>query len=171
MATLAQILYDLGNRVSGYDDYKGYKFTQEGIDKRGIEIFYDSNHDLDMDTIVTYSKAFSDTHPEIKREFIRKIDKAVQDGYENYIVKGRCPLCVLNISMDPHLLDVNVHPSKWEVRLSKENQLEYLIRDQVEEVLKSSAEARKVRTPSSAAMYSRIRLDTESSLEMPFAKE
>lgn len=67
MATLAQILYDLGNSVSGYDDYKGYKFTQEGIDKRGIEIFYDSNHDLDMDTIVTYSKAFSDTHTEIKR--------------------------------------------------------------------------------------------------------
>lgn len=67
MATLAQILYDLGNSVSGYDDYKGYKFTQEGIDKRGIEIFYNSNHDLDMDTIVTYSKAFSDTHPEIKR--------------------------------------------------------------------------------------------------------
>lgn len=100
-----------------------------------------------------------------------RLYKAVQDGYENYIVKGRCPLCVLNISMDPHLLDVNVHPSKWEVRLSKENQLEYLIRDQVEEALKSSAEARKVRTPSSAAMYSRIRLDTESSLEMPFAEE
>lgn len=67
MATLAQILFDLGNSVSGYDDYKGYKFTQEGIDKRGIEIFYDSNHELDSDTIVTYSKAFSDEHPEIKR--------------------------------------------------------------------------------------------------------
>ncbi len=100
-----------------------------------------------------------------------RLYKAVQDGYENYIVKGRCPLCVLNISMDPHLLDVNVHPSKWEVRMSKENQLEYLIRDQVEEALKNSVTARKVRTSSPAAMYSRIRLDTESSLEMPFAQE
>lgn len=67
MATLAQILHDLGNNVSGYDDYKGYKFTQEGIDKRGITIYYDSSHDIDMDTIVTYSKAFREDHPEIKR--------------------------------------------------------------------------------------------------------
>lgn len=67
MATLAEILFDLGNDVSGYDDYKEYKFTQEGIDKRGIKIYYDTNHDIDNDTIVTYSKAFSMDHPEIKR--------------------------------------------------------------------------------------------------------
>lgn len=67
MATLAEILYDLGNEVSGYDDYKEYKFTQEGIDKRGITIYYDSTHKIDKETIVTYSKAFSNEHPEIKR--------------------------------------------------------------------------------------------------------
>lgn len=67
MATLAEILYDLGNEVSGYDDYKEYKFTQEGIDKRGIKIYYDNEHEIDKDTIVTYSKAFSEEHPEIKR--------------------------------------------------------------------------------------------------------
>lgn len=67
MATLAEILFDLGNEVSGYDDYKEYKFTQEGIDKRGIKIYYDCNHEIDKDTIVTYSKAFSSEHPEIKR--------------------------------------------------------------------------------------------------------
>ena len=66
MATLAEILFDLGNEVIGYDDYKEYKFTQEGIDKRGIKIYY-SNHDIDKDTIVTYSKAFSMDHKEIKR--------------------------------------------------------------------------------------------------------
>ena len=67
MATLAEILFDLGNIVSGYDDYKDYKFTQEGIDKRGIKIYYDNDHEIDKDTIVTYSKAFSMDHPEIKR--------------------------------------------------------------------------------------------------------
>ena len=67
MSTLAQILYDLGNEVIGYDDVKDYKFTQEGIDKRNIKIYYDSNHELDKDIIVTYSKAFSEDHKEIKR--------------------------------------------------------------------------------------------------------
>ena len=67
MATLACLLNDLGNSVSGYDDAKDYKFTQKGLDDRKINIYYGHNHNLDSDTIVTYSKAFSMDHPEIKR--------------------------------------------------------------------------------------------------------
>ena len=67
MSTLAQMLYDMGNVVTGYDDAKDYKFTQKGLEERGIKIFYDSNHPIDKDTIVTASRAFSDDHPEIKR--------------------------------------------------------------------------------------------------------
>lgn len=67
MSTLAQILYDLGNTVSGYDDVKDYKFTQKGLDDRNIKIYYDNNHDIDKDTCVTYSVAFKEDHPEMKR--------------------------------------------------------------------------------------------------------
>lgn len=67
MSTLAQILYDLGNSVSGYDDHKGYKFTQKGIDDRNIKIYYGHDHDIDKDTIVTYSVAFKPDHPEMVR--------------------------------------------------------------------------------------------------------
>ena len=67
MSTLAQILYDLGADVSGYDDAKAHKFTQDGLEERGIPIYYDHEHEIDPDTIVTYSVAFSEDHPEIKR--------------------------------------------------------------------------------------------------------
>ncbi|MBR2828530.1 MAG: UDP-N-acetylmuramate--L-alanine ligase [Bacilli bacterium] len=67
MSTLAQILHDLGNEVSGYDDARGYKFTQKGLEEREIPIYYDQNHEISPDTIVTYSVAFSKDHPEIKR--------------------------------------------------------------------------------------------------------
>lgn len=67
MSTLAQILNDLGNKVSGYDDCYEHKFTQNGLEERNIPIFYDANHELDSDTIVTYSVAFSENHPEIQR--------------------------------------------------------------------------------------------------------
>ena len=66
MSTLANILSDLGNDVSGYDDTVKYKFTEEGLDKRGIKIYHEP-HPIDSDTIVTYSKAFSIDHPEIQR--------------------------------------------------------------------------------------------------------
>ena len=67
MSTLAQILFDLGNEVSGYDDAKDYKFTQDGLDKRGIKIYSDCEHELDKDMIVTYSVACPIDHKELVR--------------------------------------------------------------------------------------------------------
>lgn len=67
MSTLAQILYDLGCEVSGYDDAKEYKFTQKGLDERNIKIYYDNDHDLAKDTIVTHSVALKEDHPELQR--------------------------------------------------------------------------------------------------------
>ncbi|NLA32379.1 MAG: UDP-N-acetylmuramate--L-alanine ligase [Mollicutes bacterium] len=76
MSTLACILHDLGNEVSGYDDSKEKKFTEEGLNKRNIKIFHEAN-ELDKNTIVTFSKAFSEDHPEIKR--VKKLGLKIMD--------------------------------------------------------------------------------------------
>ena len=67
MSALANLLHDLGNEVSGYDDTKEFKYTEHGLKERNINIYYDTNHEIDKDTIVTYSKAFKNDHPEIIR--------------------------------------------------------------------------------------------------------
>lgn len=76
MSTLANILSDLGNEVSGYDDTIKYKFTEEGLRSRNISIFHEP-HEIDPDTIVTYSKAFSSEHPEIKR--VKELGLEIRD--------------------------------------------------------------------------------------------
>ena len=65
MSTLAQILSDLGHTVAGYDDNKNHTFTEEGLIKRNIPIYYEQTHPIDKEMIVTYSKAFSLNHPEL----------------------------------------------------------------------------------------------------------
>ena len=68
MSTLANLLYDLGNSVVGYDDSTGYKFTMEGLEKRGIKIYHGNVYPaLDKDTIVTYTAAINETHHEVSR--------------------------------------------------------------------------------------------------------
>ncbi|MGN1294577.1 DNA mismatch repair endonuclease MutL [Weissella soli] len=52
---------------------------------------------------------------------------ALIKGYGTRLMVGRFPIAVLSIEMDPLLVDVNVHPQKHEVRLSKEHQLTTLI--------------------------------------------
>ncbi|MFT3654628.1 DNA mismatch repair protein MutL [Bacillus sp. B01(2024)] len=60
--------------------------------------------------------------------------KAVHEGYHTLLPIGRHPITFIEITMDPILVDVNVHPSKLEVRLSKETELHELIRDGIKEV-------------------------------------
>ena len=63
------------------------------------------------------------------------IQNAIIDAYGTLLMINRYPLCVINIQMDPILLDVNVHPTKQEVRLSKEAELIRLIKEVITERL------------------------------------
>lgn len=56
----------------------------------------------------------------INGRFIRSnvIAKAIEEGYKEYLMQHKFPLCVLHISMDAETVDVNVHPTKMDVRFS-----------------------------------------------------
>ena len=73
----------------------------------------------------------------INGRYIRNyiIQNSIINAYGTLLMKNRYPLCVINIDMDPILLDVNVHPTKQEVRLSKEAELISLIKGVISERL------------------------------------
>lgn len=69
-----------------------------------------------------------------------QLSSALLDGYGNKL-GGKYPIAVLAIEADPLLVDVNVHPTKEEVRLSKEKELSRLITSAVTEALMDEDEA------------------------------
>ena len=69
------------------------------------------------------------------------IVKAVIEGYREYMPKDRYPVCFLNIQTDYQLVDVNVHPNKLEVRISKEDYLSQLIINTISELFETEIEA------------------------------
>lgn len=62
---------------------------------------------------------------------------SVNQVYRKYLADNRFPIAVINIEIDPYLVDVNVHPAKLEVRFSKENKLKELISDGISKALSS----------------------------------
>lgn len=64
------------------------------------------------------------------------LNKAIIEGYHTLLPIGRYPIVYLNIEMDPILVDVNVHPTKLEVRLSKEQLLYDLINQKIKEAFR-----------------------------------
>lgn len=63
------------------------------------------------------------------------INRAIVDGYGSKLMVGRFPLAVIDIKIDPFLADVNVHPTKQEVRISKERELMVLITRAISQAL------------------------------------
>ncbi|HEP1819363.1 TPA: DNA mismatch repair endonuclease MutL [Streptococcus suis] len=64
------------------------------------------------------------------------LNRAILEGYGSKLMVGRFPLAVISIEIDPYLADVNVHPTKQEVRISKEKELMTLIREAIIKALK-----------------------------------
>ncbi|PAD67074.1 DNA mismatch repair endonuclease MutL [Bacillus sp. 7586-K] len=73
--------------------------------------------------------------------------KAIQEGYHTLLPIGRYPIVFLEIKMDPILVDVNVHPSKLEVRISKEAELNELITNGIRDVFRNEQLIPSVETP------------------------
>jgi len=59
------------------------------------------------------------------------LNNAILRAYHTLLPIGRAPIAILQIEMDPLLLDVNVHPTKLEVRFSKEKELVQLIEETI----------------------------------------
>ena len=62
--------------------------------------------------------------------------RSINDAYSNYKEDTRYPICVLIIDTDPRLLDVNIHPSKLDIKFSNFDELNDLIKNVIDKALK-----------------------------------
>lgn len=62
-----------------------------------------------------------------------ELSRAINDSYHSFKPDTRYPITVLNINSDPSLVDVNIHPTKMDIKFSKLEELSLLI----EELIKS----------------------------------
>lgn len=64
-----------------------------------------------------------------------EINKAINDAYFTYKPDSKYPVVVLKINTDPTLVDVNIHPTKQDVKISKMNELYDLIYTTIKDTL------------------------------------
>jgi DNA mismatch repair protein MutL len=102
----------------------------------------------------------------------RVVHHALREGYRNLIMKGRQPVVALFLEMDPALVDVNVHPTKHEVRFRDQASVHDFIAAAVRETLQPSswaqAESDTPATPPSGPALEMER-QTEPAREIPQA--
>lgn len=74
----------------------------------------------------------------INGRYIRStlISKAVEEGYREYLMQHKFPFCILHFQIDTEKIDVNVHPSKMEVRIADAPDFYETVKEAVEEALR-----------------------------------
>ncbi len=77
----------------------------------------------------------------VNRRWVKNpaIAHALYEGYGTYLAKGRHPRFVLALAVDPRQVDVNVHPTKREVRFSDQERVHEWVRSRIQAVAKPAS--------------------------------
>lgn len=67
-----------------------------------------------------------------------ELNKIINDSYHTYKFDNQFPIVVLNIKVDPILIDVNIHPTKQDIMFSKKDSLFSLIKEKILEILEGN---------------------------------
>ncbi|MFF2449742.1 DNA mismatch repair endonuclease MutL [Neobacillus sp. NPDC058068] len=115
----------------------GMAIAKQLVPITGTSLDYKISGFASMPEVTRASRNYISTM--INGRFIKNypLAKSIQEGYHTLLPIGRFPIVLLNIEMDPMLVDVNVHPSKMEVRISKEAELNELVTTIIKEAFKS----------------------------------
>ena len=65
-----------------------------------------------------------------------ELNKVINDSYHSYKPDDRYPIVVINITVDPILVDVNIHPTKMDIKFSKMEELLSLVSNIIKTKLK-----------------------------------
>lgn len=96
-----------------------------------------------------------------------ELNNTINDAYHTFKEDSRYPIVVLNIKADPVLLDVNIHPTKLDVKFSNFENLTELITKSITSALKTKLLIPKIEAKEkiSVPTYEEIKLDFNSTIE------
>ncbi len=89
------------------------------------------------------------------------INRTINDAYHSYKPDNRYPITVLNITVDPSIIDVNIHPTKMDIKFSKMDTLLELIKKIVVEAISHKNLIPKASFVTAKPKYENITLDLE----------
>ncbi len=104
------------------------------ISKRMVLIDGD-NDDYEVSGYISYPEVFRSNRNSIitfvNGRYVKnnELNKVIIDTYHKYMPPDKFPVVVLNIYVDPILVDINIHPQKMDIKFSKFMELKDLIRD------------------------------------------
>ena len=131
---------------------------------KGISVY---NDDYDVDGFISLPEVTRSSRSHmitlVNNRVIRNVElnRAINDAYHTYKPDSRYPIVVLNINTDPSLVDVNVHPSKLDIKFSNFEDLKELIKTGIRSVLDKTLLIPKIEKKAKEAKEERPKIELQ----------
>ncbi len=140
--------------TSGNGDLLKVIYNIYGVDvtKKMIEITAE-NDDYYINGYISYPEIYKSNRGSITTlvngRIIKNIElnKVILEAYHTYLPIGKYPVVVLNINVDPILIDINIHPTKMDIKFSKFDKLKELVFQGINNSLNKNSLIPKVEVP------------------------
>lgn len=124
-----------GNLLKVINSIYGLEITKKMIAINGSNNDYEISGYISLPEVTRASKNHMTTLVNgrvIKNSYLYRI---INEAYSNFKEDSRYPVCVIKIECDPRLLDVNIHPSKLDIKFSNFDELTKLVKEIVSKSL------------------------------------
>lgn len=151
-----------GNLLKVINSIYGINITKKMIPIEGENDDYKISGYISLPEVTRSSKNHMTTivNGRVVRNTI--LYKSINEAYSNYKEDSRYPVCVILIETDPSLLDVNIHPSKLDIRFSNFDELNKLIIELIDNALKEKMLIPDISiTPEELPKYTNMTLNIE----------
>ena len=153
-----------GNLLKVIKDIYGLEVTKKMINITGSKNDYEIDGYISMPEVSRASRNYMTTLVNGRVIKNASLNKSINDAYSNYKEDTRYPIVVLNIKTDPTLIDVNVHPSKLDIKFSNFDDLKELIFNLINDAIKTKLLIPKIeisKEKETRPVYENITLDLE----------
>lgn len=135
-----QIVYTSGSNIllKAIHEIYGYTVSSNMIEVRVSNDDYDVYGYICKPVVLKSNKYHMTTIVNGRVVTNNDVNRAINDGYFTFKPDIKYPVVVLTIETDPTLIDVNVHPSKRDIKFSKMDSLYSLLRDSINDSLKKT---------------------------------
>ncbi|MEG2322074.1 MAG: DNA mismatch repair endonuclease MutL [Bacilli bacterium] len=120
-----------GLLLKAINNIYGIEVTKKMLEVQALDGDYEINGYISLPQMHRSSRNHIITL--VNGRVVRNIDlnRVINDSYHSYKPDNRYPIVVLNILVDPSLIDVNIHPTKMDIKFSKMEELLDLVKNMI----------------------------------------